>query len=129
MNNNDWKLCLTICRQVLGKGDWNPYLSESWCAFTTFSSLTHGIHYFSCGFPSENEFLETRTSDGGLWRQSFKYNDLAHLVVPKTFYWEISENGFQSGYKEQNISELSVILKAKGIEHRITDLVLEVKLY
>jgi hypothetical protein len=129
MNDQSWKLCLQTCRRVLGVGDWDAYLSESWCAFTTHSSLTHGAYYFNCGFPAESECLDTRTADGGVWRQSFLYDDLAHLVVPKTFYWERTNEGFQSGYKEQDIHLLSSELKKLGIQHRLTDLLLEIKLY
>ena len=129
MNDNDWKLCLQMCRRQLGLGDWDAYLSESWCAFTTFGGLTHGVHYFNCGFPAENECLDTHTMDGGVWRQSFEYSDLAHLVIPKTFYWERSVNGFTNGYKEQDINALSAELLKINIEHRLTDKVLEIKLY
>jgi hypothetical protein len=129
MDNNDWKLCLQICRRTLGIGDWDPFLSESWCAFTTYSSLVHGVTYFNCGFPNEDECLDICTVDGGVWRQSFSYNDLAHLIVPKTFYWERTINGFESGYKQQDIKKLSANLKTCGITHRLTDIVLEIKLY
>lgn len=129
MNDQSWRLCLQTCRRILGFGDWDAYLSESWCAFTTHSSLTHGTYYFNCGFPAESECLDTHTADGGVWRQSFRYDDLAHLVVPKTFYWERTNEGFQSGYKEQDIRLLSGELKKLGIQHRLTDLLLEIKLY
>jgi hypothetical protein len=129
MDDKQWKVCLQTCRRILGRGDWDAYLSESWCAFTTFSSLEHGVHYFNCGFPAEDDCLDTCTKDGGVWRQSFEYSDLAHLIVPKTFYWERSVNGFQSGYKQQDIKRLSTEFKKIGIEHRLTDLVFEIKLY
>jgi hypothetical protein len=129
MNDNNWRLCLQACRRILGLGDWDPYLSESWSAFTTFSSLMHGAHYFNCGFPAVDECLETCTIDGGVWRQSFEYSDLAHLIIPQTFYWERTISGFQNGYKEQDIKSLSTELRKLGIEHRLTDLVLEIKLY
>lgn len=129
MTDEQWKLILQTCRRFLGPGDWDPYLSQSWCAFTTFSSLIDGVHYFSCGFPAEDDCLSVRTKDGGLWRQSFEYSDLAHVIIPKTFYWERSTDGFQSGYKEQEIDELSRKLVELQIPHRLTNLLLEVKLY
>jgi hypothetical protein len=129
MNDQNWKQSLQACRRILGVGDWDAHLSESWCAFTTYSSLVHGAHYFNCGFPAENECLDTRTADGGVWRQSFEYSDLAHLVIPKTFYWERSINGFESGYKTQDINRLSRELNELSVQHRLTDLVLEIKLY
>lgn len=129
MNDELWMLTLQTCRRLLGPGDWDPFLSESWCAFTTYSSLTHGIHYFSCGLPPEEDCLPLCTKDGGLWRQSFKYEDLAHFVIPRTFYWERTVNGFQSGYKEQDIGNLSRQLLALQIPHSLTTLVLDIKLY
>jgi hypothetical protein len=87
------------------------------------------VHYFGCGFPDESECLEDGTKDGGVWRQSFKYSDLAHLVVPKTFYWERTVNGFQCGYKEQDIQRLSAELHTLQIPHRLTELLIEIKEY
>jgi hypothetical protein len=130
MNNCDWKKCIKTCRRFLGKGSWDPFLSDSWCAFTTFSSLRKGIHYWACGLPDESECLDIQTADGGLWRQSFKYNDLAHLIIPVEFYWEkIDQHGFKCGKKHQNITALSSELDRLGIVHRLTDIVLEIKLY
>ena len=130
MNDRDWRVCLQTCRRLLGVGDWDSFLSDSWCAFTTFSSLEHGVRYFNCGFPNEMECLDSATADGGVWRQSFKYEDLAHLIVPKTFYWERFVDGaFQSGFKHQDINSLSIELNTLGITHRLTNLILEIKLY
>lgn len=129
MSDVNWQVFLKTCRRVLGKGAWEPSLSESWCAFTTFNSLQHGIHYWSCGFPEETEILDTHTVDGGLWRQPFAYDDLAHVIVPKTFYWETTDGKFDSGYKEQDLDAVSKELSELGIQHRKTDLLLEVKLY
>ncbi|MFZ6801489.1 hypothetical protein [Undibacterium sp. Di24W] len=116
-------------RQILGVGSCHPYSSESWCAFTTYSSLNHGVHYFNLGLPDLGDCLDACTRDGGVWAQSIKYSDLAHLIIPKTFYWERTALGFEYGYKEQNIQQLSDELMRLGIKHRITDLVLEIKLY
>ena len=130
MNDISWKLFLQTCRRLLGRGDWNPFLSDSWCAFTTFSSLMHGVHYWNCGFPDENECLDSHIVDGGLWRQSFEYKDLAHLIIPASFYWEEFVDGvFQSGTKSQNLDLLSKELIKLDIDHRKTDLILEIKLY
>lgn len=129
MTNEEWRATLQICRRILGLGDWDPYLSESWCAFTTFSSLEHGAYYFNCGFPSMEECLETRVIDGGVWRQSFAYDDLAHLIIPKTFYWERTINGFESGYKNQKIEDVSLELTKIGVKHRVSDIVLEIKIF
>ena len=89
------------------------------------------MNYWSRGLPEEEELLETRTVDGGTWMQSFSYDDLAHLIIPPQFYWERSTEttGFQNGYKHQNIEHLSAELTRLRIGHRLTDLVLEVRLY
>jgi hypothetical protein len=82
------------------------------------------------GFPEETELLDTKTADGGTWRQAFSYSDLAHVVVPSTFYWErVVDNEFACGRKRQDIETLSHDLKQLGIPHRKTDLILEIKLY
>jgi hypothetical protein len=130
MTDNDWKLFLQTGRRLLGRGAWDSYFSDSWCAYTTFSSLEHYVNYWNCGFPEEDECLDSRTADGGLWRQSFEYSDLAHIVVPATFYWERYIDGtFQYGQKTQDIGLFSTELNSLGITHRKTDLVLEIKLY
>ena len=129
MSEYDWKILLQTSRRVLGAGGCHPSSSESWCAFTTFSSLAHGLYYFNCGLPALDDCLETRTKDGGVWAQSIEYEDLAHLIIPKTFYWELPTPEFRYGYKDQDINTLSAELMRLGIEHRLTDLVLEVKLY
>lgn len=130
MKHIEWKEFLQTCRKILGKGSWEALYSDSWCAFTTFSSLRHGIHYWCCGFPDPNELLDTSTVDGGLWRQSFMYDDLAHVVVPATFYWEgFVDGSFNFGEKNQDLISLSNELNKFGIKHRKTELILEVKLY
>ncbi len=122
---------LATARRILGKGFSVSWASESWCAFTTFSSLEHCLTYWSNGLPDEEELLEDRTEDGGLWRQSFYYQDLAHIIIPAKFYWEKidSEKDFHSGYKDQDIKLLSTELKKNNIHHRKTNKVLEIKLY
>ena len=131
MRSDKWKSFFLACRDVLGQGDNDSRFSESWCAWTTFTALEHGgIHYWTCGIPDYSEIQEAHIKDGGLWRQSFAYEDIAHIVVPKFFYWE-TEGGpdFQSGTKTQDINALSERLRGEEIQHRITDLVLEIKLY
>lgn len=131
MTDSNWKIFLTIARNILGKGENVAWASESWCAFTTFSMLSHDLTYWAIGLPEIHDLLDSRTKDGCLWGQSFDYSDLAHMILPAHFYWEKSdkEKGFLYGYKQQKIQALSAELNANGIEHRITDLVLEVKLY
>lgn len=130
MTDLEWRTFLLAGRRVCGQGSWDAALSTSWCAFTTFSSLRHGIHYLNCGFPEAEDCLESEVRDGGTWRQCFKYADLAHIAVPATFYWERVQDGqFESGSKHQDLQRLAAELDKSGIPYRRTDLMLEVKLY
>ena len=131
MNDDQWRSLLTHARNQLGHGESISWASESWCAWTTFSSLEHHLTYWACGLPEVQELQEHGICDGGTWGQPFVYSDLAHLIIPAKFYWERFDenNGFQQGYKLQKIKQLSNALQGEGIEHRLTDLVLEVKLY
>ena len=130
MTDADWRRFLTISRQTLGRGCRPSWASESWCAWTTFSSLEHELTYWADGLPEEYELLEKSTADGGTWTQPFAYCDIAHLIIPAKFYWErVSEGSFENGFKFQDILRLSVNLTAAGLSFRCTDLVLEIKLY
>jgi hypothetical protein len=130
MTDAEWRRFLSIARQTLGRGSWPSWDSESWCAWTTFASLEHELTYWARGLPEESELLEKSTADGGTWMQPFAYSDIAHLIIPAKFYWEkISEGSFENGFKSQDIRRLAENLKAEGLSCRLTDLVLEVKLY
>lgn len=129
LSNAHWKAALVACRRILGAGSWDAAQSASWCAFTTFASLEHRLTYWACGLPEEREFLEDRTLDGGLWRQSFLYTDLAHLIVPARFYWERTDGGFASGHRQQDLRALSSAWAEQRIPFRLTERVLELKLY
>ena len=130
MTNKEWRVFLQTARRVLGKGANVAWASESWCAWTTFTSLENSLVYWARGLPDELELMEERTLDGGLWMQSFYYSDLAHLIIPAKFAWEkVTDIGFQQGANHQNIVRLSGELSAAQIPHRITERMLEVKLY
>lgn len=130
MNKAQWKSFFLCCRSVLGMGLPFAQRSDSWCAWTTFNAVHLGVHYWYSGIPDYEDILDTHIADGGLWGQPFDYDDLAHVVIPATFYWE-TEGGpeFKNGTKVQNIRLLSECLTGEGIPHRITDLILEIKLY
>jgi len=130
MNDAKWKSFFLICAERLGKGDPLASRSESWCAWTTFRRISEEFGYWTAGLPQVDEIRETFIADGSTWGQPFSYSELAHIVIPRTFYWEsYSERGFESGLRSQKIDELSAGLLDTGIEHRLTNLVLEVKLY
>jgi hypothetical protein len=130
MNDTQWKEFLAMCRKVCGHGANVACASESWCAFTTFSSLESYLTYWHVGFPDESDLLDLHTADGGVWGQPFYYGDLAHLIIPRKFRWEKVENGkFSDGYKYQDIDLLSSTLTKASLPHRKTEIILEVKLF
>ncbi|HYM44245.1 MAG TPA: hypothetical protein VET46_15915 [Steroidobacteraceae bacterium] len=130
MTDAEWRTFFLICAQVLGPGEFNAAASRSWCAWTTFDRLTSDTGYWTAGLPGEEHLMETYTVDGGPWMQPFSYQSLAHVVIPREFYWETVRPGhFDHGTKQQDIATLSRKLSESRIRHRLTELVLEVKLY
>ena len=73
--------------------------------------------------------MQTHTKDGGTWSQPFLYQDIAHIILPRSFFWDTTEGGYKSGEKTQDLDRLSQELTTAGIKHRLTELVLEIKLY
>lgn len=130
MTDDKWRMFFIICNRVLDRGSSRADLSENWCAWTTFDSLQDSLHYWSGGLPTEDFLAEDHVRDSSPWSQPFSYRSIAHVVIPRIFYWEITtESGFKNGRKRLDLDRLSLELKGAGIEHRITDLILEIKLY
>ena len=130
MNNSDWKAFFHASLDVLGKGASLAVNSDSWCSWTTFRRLKEDAGYWNAGLPDAGDIFDGNIGDGSAWGQPFAYSDIAHLVIPREFYWKkISESGFESGTKYQDIDTLSKKLNDLGIQHRKTELVLEIKLY
>lgn len=130
MNNEEWFSFFKICAENLGAGNLTPSVSNNWCAWTTFTRLSENAGYWTCGLPATTDIHPTHIGDGGVWGQPFHYTELAHIVLPRTFYWETFTNEkFENGFKNQNIEALSKKLSESGILHRVTELVLEIKLY
>lgn len=129
MKDEQWLMFFSICARVLGSGGRRPTEHGSWCAWTTFGSLLDDVHYWSAGLPKESELGPIGVADGGTWGQPFNYQDLAHVIVPRQVYWETSTPAFKHGCRHQDIQRLSAELGAAKVQHRLTDLVLEVKLY
>ena len=111
----------------------NPCASPgpaTWCSWTTFARLGENAGYWTYPFPLESELLETGTTDGGTWGQPFAYHDIAHIIVPRRFFWDLAtDKGYECGEHMQDIKGLSALLQQQDVEHRLTELVLEVKLY
>jgi len=104
--------------------------STSWCAWTTFGSLSTDIKYWTSGLPALGDINNEFIGDSGVWGQPFLYKDLAHIIIPKEFFWErLDGHEYESGVKTQDISRLSSELHVRGVSHRLTDVLLEIKLY
>ena len=127
MSSEKWHAFFVTCAELLGPGDQHG----SWCAFTTFQRLVDDAGYWTNGLPLKADISPTHIGDCSVWGQPFAYADLAHIVIPKTFVWERYENGEWTEYvtQTQDIALLSKDLDAKSINHRLTNLVLEIKLY
>lgn len=130
MTNDDWRRFFVIAHGALGPGDWRSSTSTSWCAYTTFGSLKKGAVYYNAGIPFPFELGISSLKDGGTWREPISYKDLAHVVIPRSFFWETeSFENYTNGTRSQDIDGLSRALLEAGIPHRITEIVLEIKLY
>lgn len=126
----DWHKFLTVATEHLSLNPCSTHGKRSWCAWTTFERLGADAGYWTAPLPLASELLSENTSDGGTWGQPFRYSQIAHLIIPRRFYWEqISTEGFNSGVHMQDVEGLSERLTAEGIAHRLAELVLEVKLY
>jgi hypothetical protein len=130
MTDEQWKIFFTVCNNVLGRGEFRALHSESWCSWTTFRRLNQDAGYWTCGLPNRGEYSDSHIKDGGTWGQPFSFQEIAHIIVPKVFYWEtVAGPEFKHGTKMQDIDKLSEQLSRAGIIHRKTDLLLEIKLY
>ena len=82
------------------------------------------------GLPAAEEVEAWGIRDGGTWGQPFRFDDLAHLIVPREFYWERGQGAdSERGHRAQDLVGLSTALQAAAVEHRLTGLVLEIKLF
>jgi hypothetical protein len=88
------------------------------------------MHYWTGGLPAEEDLADSHIKDNGVWGQPFSYKQLAHIVIPREFFWE-SNGGpdYKNGTKRQDLALLSSELNQANIPHRLTDIVLEIKLY
>ena len=130
MNDQQWKDFFKVCANVLGKGNACSSISESWCSWTTFQRLEEDSGYWTSGLPNKNETGNESIQDGGAWGQPFLYEQLAHIIVPKYFIWEVHlDSEFTHGQKEQDLEALSKELDRNNIVHRKTSRVVEIKLY
>jgi hypothetical protein len=130
MTDAQWRTFFLTCARLLGRGARFDWASETWCCWTTFGALSTSAHYWTAGLPNEADIGDIGTNDSGPWSQPFLYRDLAHIVIPREFFWErLLEKDYSNGTRNQDIGRLSAALLEAGIAHRKTDLVLEIKLY
>ena len=130
MDSNLWRIFFEVSIDTLGEGSTLAALSPSWCSWTTFDRLKEDAGYWTSGLPNRADLRETYLADGGTWGQPFHYSSLAHIVIPRTFFWErVAPGSYENGEKSQAIGALSSALESAGVTHRLTELVLEIKLY
>ena len=129
MTSRQWREFFELCHAHLGAGSVIAARSNSWCSWTTFDRLQLDAGYWQAGLPASEEIDETGIADGGVWEQAVAYAELAHLLVPSRFYRVPSAENPVGGYVEQELGRLSRALFEAGIEHRLTEFVLEIKLY
>lgn len=130
MTDTQWQTFFRLCARLLGRGAHFGWASETWCCWTTFGALATSVHYWTAGLPNEENIGDIGTNDNGPWGQPFLYRDLAHIIIPREFFWDrLVDKEYTSGTRTQDIARLSAALLETGIAHRKTDLVLEIKLY
>lgn len=126
----NWKLILSIASKHLSNNPCEVVGKRTWCAWTTFERLGEDAGYWTAPLPDEAELLEGYIADGGNWGQPFPYEQIAHLIVPRRYYWDrFGEGVYVSGHHIQDIDGVSELLTKNGIPHRLTIYALEVKLY
>jgi hypothetical protein len=125
-----WHRFFVAAADVLGPGNRLARFSESWCAWTTFDRLNLDAGYWTGGIPARADVFETHIGDSGVWGQPFLFEQIAHVIVPREFYWETERGAqYQNGWRTQALDALSEKLRQLEVPHRATQLVLEVKCY
>lgn len=124
VNDAQWLKFFQVCARELAP------LVESWCAWTTFRSLTEAAHYWAAPLPRLSELNAVGIIDGGTWGQPFLYSDIAHVVIPREFQREDMCSGtFQLTEYTQDLQSLSAALRSADIFHTLGSYALEIKLY
>ncbi|WP_311269093.1 hypothetical protein [Sphingobium sp. WCS2017Hpa-17] len=127
-----WRTFFLLCADILGPGDIRLPRSKSFCAWTVFTRLEEDLHYWQSGLPHKKEIDEAWITDGGTWGQPFSFDQLAHVIIPRKWGCEHPDkNGNPEKWvvQTQEIDALSAALKTEGIDHRLTDLILEVRCF
>lgn len=130
MTEKQWYDFFITCSKVLGKGNYLPEKSQTWCSWTTFGRLSQDAGYWTCGLPNIEDIDTYFIKDNGVWMQPFRFSDMAHLIIPKEFFWEKdAPNAYSNGTKKQDISKLVIKLDELDIPYLLSDYCLEIKLF
>jgi hypothetical protein len=133
MDDETWATFLRTCADVLGveKATRNgPCENGSWCAWTTFDSLQDSVNYWRGPLPTREEIFDSYVGHGANWDQFFNYRQMCHFLVPRTFFWERTAPGtYERGNCIQDLDALAQNLNTLNVPHRLTPLVLEIKLF
>jgi len=128
MTSRQWRAFFEACSSVLGDGAVVAAQSANWCSWTTFQRLHWDAGYWQTGLPRRQDIGETGI-EGGSWLKPVLYAELAHVIVPGRFYREPSGECPEGTYVEQDIAALSRALAREPVDHRLTEYLLEIKLY
>jgi hypothetical protein len=132
MKDEDWCTFFRSAAELLGPGDSRLMHTKSYCAFTTFERLNTDLNYWRHGMPLKEEIAENHIRDNGVWCQPLRFSSLAHIIVPRRFRVEQFDkynHPVDDLEIEQRIDALSSALLTCRVDHRITNLILEIKLY
>lgn len=129
MTDEQWVKFFTASAEILGKGEMSARWSETWCAWTTFSRLNSDCGYWTRGLPNLKDIDVNYIKDGGVWGQPFMFKEIAHIIVPREFFWEKPDPGYLCGYKTQDIKKLSERLIELEIPHNLSQYCLDIKLF
>ncbi len=90
LSDAEWRRFSLLCADLLGPADALPQRRKSYCVFTCFNRLIMDVHYWACGLPRKEDVCDGWIGDGAVWGQPFRFNDLARIVIPRTFGTEYS---------------------------------------
>lgn len=132
MNDTQWKAFFVTCAKLLSEGEKDINSSPNWCSWTTFTRLTEDSGYWQSGLPHMDELWDKGTTDDGTWSQPFLFEDIAHLIVPRTFTRELLTGEgeqciFQRVLVTQDIDALSSALAVESVPHTLTQISLEIR--
>ncbi len=133
MDDSKWAAFLRACADVLSverSDKVAPSENGTWCAWTTFDTLESDLNYWRGPLPTKDEIFDSYVGHGKNWSQYFFYRDFCHFLVPRTFFWERASLGnYERGDVKQDIDALSRRLNELDVPHRLTPIILEIKLF